>query len=91
MAGTRVADATSIFKSRGGLRATRWLMSELFAIKKWMEQWEYLETDPFPNGFAREPGWTYQKPLRKPKKQKQPTRPKRKQLKTIGETKKNKK
>ena len=32
-----------------------------------MEQREYVETDPFPNGFAREPGWEYQKPLRKTK------------------------
>ena len=56
MAGTHVADAASIFKSRGGLCAARWLMSELFARKKWMEQREYVETDPSPNGFAREPG-----------------------------------
>ena len=27
-----------------------------------MEQREDVETDPSPNGFAREPGWEYQKP-----------------------------
>ena len=84
MAGTHVADATSIFKSRGGLCATRWLMSELLVRQKWMEQREYVETDPSPNGFAREPGWKYQKPLRKPNKSKQPKRPKQKQLKPLG-------
>ena len=31
-----------------------------------MEQREDVETDPSPNGFAREPGWEYQKPLGKP-------------------------
>ena len=56
MAGTHVSDATSIFKSRDELCATHWLMSELFVRKKWVEQREDVETDPSPNGFAREPG-----------------------------------
>ena len=33
MAGTHVSDATSMFKSRDGLCATRWLMRELFVRK----------------------------------------------------------
>ena len=56
-----------------------------------MEQREDVETDPSPNGFAREPGWEYQKPLGKPKKTKQPKRSMPKPSKTIGKTKKNKK
>ena len=47
-------------------RVGLWASSSL--EQKWMEQREYVETDPSPNGFAREPGWKYQKPLRKPKK-----------------------
>ena len=79
MAGTHIADATSIFKSRGGICATRWLMSELFVRKR-----GYVETHPSPNGFAREPGWKISKTIEKQKTKK----PKQKQWKTIGETKK---
>ena len=50
-------------------RVGLWASSSL--EQKWMEQREYVETDPSPNGFAREPGWKYQKPLRKPKKKNQ--------------------
>ena len=39
-------------------RVGLWASSSL--EKKWMEQREYVETDPSPNGFAREPGWEYQ-------------------------------
>ena len=56
-----------------------------------MEQREDVETDPSPNGFAREPGGEYQKPLGKPKKRKQPKRSMPKPSKTIGKTKTNKK